>query len=78
MGEVERATPETNRRIFLPALSMDTAAMATADRRTRPTRAASYSAFCKKPMGKLSWGKGQVPAAADGLTKAVLPVGDWR
>lgn len=45
VGEVEGAVPDTKRRIFLPALSIDTAAMATADRRTRPTRAASYSGF---------------------------------
>lgn len=78
VGEVERAIPDTKRRIFLPALSMDTAAMATEDRRTRPTRAASYSGFCKKTVGKLSWAKGQVPTGAHDLARTVLPVRDWK
>lgn len=47
----QRHTPDTKRRIFLPALSIDTAAMATENSRTRPTRAASYSGFCNSKSG---------------------------
>jgi len=47
----ERDLPDTKRRIFLPALSIDTAAIATEKRRTKPTRAASYSGFCNGKSG---------------------------